>query len=332
METPLISIVIAVYNVEDYVKRCLCSIEKQKKNFEVIIIDDGSTDKSGTICDLWASDKDYAFVYHQKNQGISTTRNNGVKYSNSEYIVFVDPDDWVADKYTEIIEKLIVNNGGVHKVDAVGLNYVQMKQSKGELITKRFGSKYPKEYTNGKEVVSWIVQTKVDSYTWQYVIKKQLYNNNNIIFPDMILYEDAATLYKLLYFSNVVVLTNIPLYSYFQRKNSFVNTATLERTTEYFSLFNNMKDFFILHNRSDLLELGKEYRLTRLFTAYANMVRLDINNNSKKVYYTELSQYIKNNYVKQPLHASIWVKQLLFYTHLFRLATYIHDWMGQNGK
>lgn len=329
METPLISIVIAVYNVEDYVKRCLCSIEKQKKNFEVIIIDDGSTDNSGTICDLWASGKSYAHVYHQKNQGISKTRNNGVKYSCASFIVFIDPDDWIEPSYTKTIQKLIENYGGIQKVDIVAYNYSWVKFKNHNVVPFKNGVTYLEDYVSGRQALKWLLQTKITNYAWQYVVKRDIYVKNDIEFPNMILYEDAATIYRLLYFANNIVCTNQSLYNYFQRSGSFSNSAKLTRTTEYFKLFNQMTDFFRNHNQNQMFEVAKEYRLMRLFTGYANVVRLKLDNQERKKYYNILSQMIKDNFVKKPVHKATSIKQFLFYIHLFKLSIYIHDWMDK---
>lgn len=98
----LVSIVVPVYNAEKYIVDCLESIKNQSyKNCEVILIDDGSTDNSGKICDRYAeSDKRFK-VFHYKNRGVSSARNEGIKKSNGKYLVFVDVDDWIEDNYVE---------------------------------------------------------------------------------------------------------------------------------------------------------------------------------------------------------------------------------------
>ena len=96
MEVLLVSIIIPVFNSERWLSRCLDSVVGQSyKRLEIIIIDDGSSDKSGTICDEYAS-KDYRIrVFHQKNQGVSVSRQKGVDCATGEYIIHVDSDDWI---------------------------------------------------------------------------------------------------------------------------------------------------------------------------------------------------------------------------------------------
>ncbi|MGN0251604.1 MAG: glycosyltransferase family 2 protein [Oliverpabstia sp.] len=93
---PLYSVIIPVYNVENNIKRCIESVLRQSfKNFELILVDDGSSDASGVICDTYAQDDERIVVVHQKNQGVSAARNTGVSMAAGEYIVFIDSDDFV---------------------------------------------------------------------------------------------------------------------------------------------------------------------------------------------------------------------------------------------
>lgn len=102
MSSPKISIVIPVYNVEQYLSECLNSILAQSyRYFEVIIIDDGSPDNSGIICDAYAEKDSRIHVLHQKNSGVSVARNNGIRLSQGEWITFIDSDDWVDENYLE---------------------------------------------------------------------------------------------------------------------------------------------------------------------------------------------------------------------------------------
>ena len=96
----LVSVVIPVYNVENYLERCLNSIEAQTfREFEVILIDDGSTDTSGNICDCWCAEHDKYIVIHQKNGGVSKARNTGLDKVSGKYVTFVDPDDFIYPDY-----------------------------------------------------------------------------------------------------------------------------------------------------------------------------------------------------------------------------------------
>ena len=96
MDKPLISVIVPIYNVEKYLPKCLDSLVGQSyPNLEIILVDDESPDRCGEICDEYAKSNKNIKVLHQKNQGVSAARNNGVKISTGEYISFVDPDDFI---------------------------------------------------------------------------------------------------------------------------------------------------------------------------------------------------------------------------------------------
>lgn len=102
---PLISVIIPVYNVEKYLQQCLESVRKQNyKNIEVLMIDDGSRDQSGDICDKMTEKDSRFYVYHQNNQGVSAARNLGLKKASGEYVIFIDSDDWIPANYIESLE------------------------------------------------------------------------------------------------------------------------------------------------------------------------------------------------------------------------------------
>ena len=107
----LISVIVPVYNVEKYIKKCLDSIIYQTyKNIEIILVDDGSTDNSGIICDVYKERDKRIKVIHKKNNGVSAARNTGIENANGKWISFVDSDDWIDKNYFEILISKIYNN------------------------------------------------------------------------------------------------------------------------------------------------------------------------------------------------------------------------------
>ena len=104
---PLVSVIVPVYNVEDYIKKCLDSIVKQTyQNFEVILINDGSKDLSGDICDQYASKYKYMRVYHQENRGVVSARNVGIYNAKGKYVTFIDSDDWVETTFLSVLVEI----------------------------------------------------------------------------------------------------------------------------------------------------------------------------------------------------------------------------------
>ena len=119
MEKNLVSIIVPVYNIEDYIETCINSILKQTyKNIEIIIVDDGSNDNSGKICDELKNKDPRIFVYHKENGGLSDARNFGISKVNGDYITTVDGDDFVGEMYIKnLVELLIKNNADISAIN-----------------------------------------------------------------------------------------------------------------------------------------------------------------------------------------------------------------------
>ena len=128
-----ISIVVPIYNVEKYVKKCIESLIKQTyKNIEIILVDDGSTDSSAEIIDEYANKDSRIIAIHQKNKGVSSARNTGLKAARGEYIGFVDPDDYVDCQMYEVM----VNKLQASLADLVVCGYSKIWESSGK--TEKF--------------------------------------------------------------------------------------------------------------------------------------------------------------------------------------------------
>ncbi len=109
---PLVSVIVPVYKVEPYLERCLDSLLNQTlKEIEIIIIDDGSPDRCGQICDAYAARDDQFRVVHQENRGLSAARNVGIEMAQADYLMFVDSDDWVHPDYCRLPYEAAVEHG-----------------------------------------------------------------------------------------------------------------------------------------------------------------------------------------------------------------------------
>lgn len=129
---PLVSVVVPVYNVEKYLSVCVDSLLRQQyKNIEIFLIDDGSTDSSGEICDKYSSKYQNVKVFHKNNSGLGYTRNYGLKRISGEYVTFVDSDDYVEnDLIQKLIEPVLLN----HSVDGVIGGFTKITDSGGNFI------------------------------------------------------------------------------------------------------------------------------------------------------------------------------------------------------
>ena len=120
-----ISVIVPIYNVEQYLRRCIDSIINQTyKNLEIILIDDGSTDNSSTICDEYCKKDKRIKVIHKNNEGVSSARNKGIELSKGKYIVFIDSDDYVSNEHIEVLYDCIISNN----VDLVISNLIDISE------------------------------------------------------------------------------------------------------------------------------------------------------------------------------------------------------------
>ncbi len=211
-----ISVIVPVYNVEKYLERCVISVLNQSyKNLEVILIDDGSTDKSGALCDALAKSDPRIRVYHTKNSGLSEARNFGLEKSSGEYVCFIDSDDFIKPDFLLYLIWAIRQNSS--DIAACGYEMYFNKLFSFEMVGE--GNLV---YTNAEAIKGLFTGEKtVDVMAWNKLYSKKLFENC-IRYPKGLLHEDVATTYKLLYKANSISYVALPLYCYFQRRGSIV--------------------------------------------------------------------------------------------------------------
>lgn len=210
-----ISVIVPVYNVEKYLRKCIDSIISQTyTNLEIILVDDGSTDSSGFICDEYSRVDSRIIVVHKENGGLSDARNVGLDIASGIYISFVDSDDWLLkDMYEKLIEGAIKNNvllsvGGV-KVFDEQINKYRNTYEKME-ITQMLVSK--NEYIKEVLLGTWAA--------WDKLYHRSLYEN--IRFPKGEFNEDEAIMLQIIDMCSNVYVTNQPFYVHYVRKNESI--------------------------------------------------------------------------------------------------------------
>ena len=232
---PVISIIVPIYNVELYLTRCLESILKQKfSNFEAILIDDGSSDNCGAICDDYAA-KDKRFkVIHQANFGVSHARNKGLAFAKGEYIGFVDPDDYIdANMYEKMYNELI-NTGS----DMVVCDYYKLEGT-AAIPTHIFSSD---RIFYSKDFMDYVANDRVPSHFWSKLYKRQLFLN--IRFPEGRIFEDLAIFHEIVHRCERIAYTHECLYYYSINVNGQVNTITTKNSYDYFKAWSDRYVFF----------------------------------------------------------------------------------------
>ncbi len=213
-EARKISVIVPVYNVRSYLKRCIDSIISQSYyNLEIILIDDGSTDGSGEICDQYIGD-DRITVIHQKNAGVSAARNRGLEIASGEFIGFVDSDDWIEADFFELLAK----RQQVTESDITVIGF-QLAYENTDKIKK---VEIPEITYNQEDAMVALWKENIGNYMWNKLFKKALFDE--ICFPSGKKYEDVRIAYKLFYNAKIVSCINACKYNYRMRKGAITSS------------------------------------------------------------------------------------------------------------
>lgn len=211
---PQLSVIVPVYNVEDYLRKCVESILNQTfTDFELLLVDDGSTDGSGELCEEFALLDKRVKVFHQRNGGLSVARNTGIKNATGKFLSFVDSDDWIEkDMYAGMLSVLSFDNG----IDVVVCGHRVVTES-GDVEERVVFSKsalFP-----GVDATMLILKDEeMPSFAWNKIYRKELFEY--ISFPPNRIYEDTATTYKVFHVARKVFVIDKIYYNYLRRQGS----------------------------------------------------------------------------------------------------------------
>ncbi|MBO4219602.1 MAG: glycosyltransferase [Clostridia bacterium] len=220
----MISIVVPVYNVEKYVEKCIESILSQTyKDIEVLLIDDGSPDSSGEICDRFASIDSRVRVIHTPNRGVGAARNTGIANARGDYIGFVDSDDWLEpDMYETLLAELKAADADICECGW----FVEYSGSAKISVPER------KLWTGDDTARGYFLET-ISVYCWSKLYKRHLFEK--VLFPEGVTSEDVSAVCFLAVGAERVRTIDVPLYHYLQRAGSMVNDHTMKRLIDYWS-------------------------------------------------------------------------------------------------
>lgn len=216
-----VSVIVPVYNVEQYLDACLDSIDAQTyKDFELILVDDGSPDKCGEMCDAYAKEHPNTKVIHQENMGLSEARNQGVKIAEGEYVTFIDSDDYIAPDYVEYLLQLMEK----YEADVAIANNVKFFDGQTPIITQR--AEMDVSATPG-QALSKMCYGEYSICAWGKMYKRFLVEKYP--YPKGALYEDLATTYKIVGDSKKIAYGNKVVYYWRQRAGSITRENITER-------------------------------------------------------------------------------------------------------
>lgn len=215
---PLLSVIVPVYNVEKYLKRCIDSIILQTYiNLQIILVDDGSTDSSGRICDEYTKKDSRIIAIHQENEGLSGARNTGMLFVRGEYVSFVDSDDWI---HPQMYEKLM-NAIQTYNLDMVRSSVCKTdgKEYKCDIHPS---SKFSNKVLIGEQIFDLYFKEFLCKVVWNAVYKKCLVEG--IFSPERCHFEDNYVSGRYLYRSNRMMIVDEVLYYYWINPNGITHS------------------------------------------------------------------------------------------------------------
>jgi len=308
MEKDLISIVVPIYNVEKYLKKCIDSIISQTyTNLEIILIDDGSPDNCGKICDEYAQKDSRIKVIHKENAGVSQARNVGLDNASGKYITFVDSDDYIECEHIEnLYNALKENNTQISQCNILKVN--DKKEVLEKLGYKESQIKSTKEILKESFGQHWVENAVV----WNKIYDKKIFEG--IRYPIGKIHEDEFVIYKVLYKVDKIALINEYSYNYRKNKNSIMGRRFNVERFDILNAFEERLKFFQERREVELyqttmiayLKKMQEYYLyTKKYIEKSENIQLDLIKKYRKNY-KKILKYNTINTIKK-------IKMLLFY-------------------
>ena len=275
-----ISFIVPVYNVKDYIEDCLNSLINQTyKNIEIIIIDDGSTDGSEDICDKYCKKYEYITVIHKKNGGLSSARNEGLKYVNGEYIVFVDSDDFVS---TILCERLI-DIIRIENPDLIQYDFFKFLDGEEIKFTNDIGLTNNNNYYTLEGIENiynhYFIDEKLKRESWTKAYKRSVLDNFS--FPLGRLAEDLATTYKIISKCEKIVCIDDYLYFYRLRNNSIMGNGSIK--LYYDAMLAHYDIYKFIENNPKYSKVAYTNYFNNLMKLYAKNIIENHNYQSEKI-------------------------------------------------
>ena len=284
----MVSVIIPIYKVEKYLRKCIDSVLNQTyQDFEIILVDDCSPDNCPEICDEYAKKDSRIMVIHKENGGLSSARNAGIKVARGEYLAFVDSDDTIKENFLKTL------------VEGLEDNSADLCASKLKKVFENSNQELEQVFTNSVEIVTdkkfdyALTEDKYAGFVTSMLFKREILINNNLLFDEQIFHgEDLPFTLEYLTHCDKVFFIDSGLYLYLIRENSITTSVRF-----------NKRQFTILRARERVLEIIKQYspknynfcKATYLMHAIKQKYLLRPIRKENKEEYSEVTKKIKNN-------------------------------------
>ena len=292
----LISVIVPVYNVEKYLKRCVDSLLRQSyPELEIILVDDGSTDDSGKLCDELALTDKRIKVVHQKNRGLGPARNTGMDHMSGEYVAFVDSDDWIEpDMYRHMLSAM-----SEHHCDVAtcGRKTVTDEKTIGYVFCLP-----TVQVLHGREIIKkYLLQQDMNMAACDKLFKASLFDD--IRFPgEHLVSEDIVPIYQVLKKASGVVLTGKPFYNYYYREGS-LSKSSFNPKLMGACRYSEEVARCVESDFPDLIGAAKCFEYDFLISIYRSIRSSDYHGPEEKQVYTEICEQkkkmLKNSFLSR---------------------------------
>lgn len=239
----ILTVIIPSYNNDKYIERCLESVINQSlKNIKIVIVDDGSTDASLDIIQLYTKIYDNIEYYTSKRQGAGIARNIGISNCSTKYVTFIDSDDWIdLNAYKKCVDLLeshpqcdVAVIGVMTEYDSYMLSQKRYSYENENIIDSNLALSLLTDIQNYSERISPLVGNKV--------YRRNLIIDNNILFPNTY-FEDNVFMFKLFYYAKYIILVPDNYLHYYQRNNSIMHSFSKKHISDFFESVSNIKSF-----------------------------------------------------------------------------------------
>ena len=276
------SFIVPVYNTSKYLKKCLDSLVKQTfKDFEIIIVNDGSTDNSSNIISKYKDTYKNIKVVNQKNEGLSMARNNGVKEANGEYLIFIDSDDYVEKNLLKEVDKEIK--------DAEILRYQVISEDEDGGNKMDFNEE-AFDMVNGYQAFKYLSNYHFVEPAWCYVFKKDYYVDNKFSFKKGVYHEDFGLIPYVIYKARKIKGISYLGYHYVQRNGSIMNNNDYKKTVKKaFDMLEQYKTLRLFAKNINRKNNMDDYYLSYISNSVIVKTR-ELKKDERKVYVHELKK------------------------------------------
>ena len=276
------SFIVPVYNTEKYLKKCLDSLVNQTyKDFEIIVVNDGSTDKSSSIISKYQKKYKNIIVINKENEGLSMARNRGVQKSSGKYIIFVDSDDYVSNKLLEEVDK---------KIDDSDILRFQIATEDEEYTKINEYHEEGFESMCGYDAFRYLSSYHFVEPAWCYVIRKNYYIENKFSFKKGVYHEDFGLIPYVIYKARKVKSIDFIGYYYIQRNGSIMNNNDYKKTVKKaFDMLEQYKTMRLFAKNINIKNNLDDYFLSYISNSVIVKAR-ELKKDEKKVYINELKK------------------------------------------